>query len=294
MEMKNYWFIGDIHGEIQLLNRLLENVLSFKPERIVFVGDYIDRGPQAKEVVDRILSLEVPVSCLMGNHELMMLNAMEDLGYGINPIELWYYNGGEATLQSFGSTSFFSFQSDLDSHYLDFFRSLKMSEVIKLGSSGDVLVCHAGISPFIPLEDHLGLTGYENLRRYLINNQIDPGDSFLWVRDAFFNSSPDLWEGYLVIHGHTPVLKLKRFIVANGRSDFHFVENDLCMRKDRASGKILSVDIDSGSVISGRLTGLGLFIEKEDSDNPEIRMRSMTVSREEIFPRDLGLVTFGI
>ena len=119
--MRNTWFIGDIHGEIHLLNRLLENILKFKPERIVFVGDYIDRGPHAKEVIDRILGMEVPVSCLLGNHEMMMLNAIEDLGYGMNPIELWYYNGGEATLQSFGSSSFFSFQTDLDPHYLDFF-----------------------------------------------------------------------------------------------------------------------------------------------------------------------------
>jgi serine/threonine protein phosphatase 1 len=290
--VKNYWFVGDIHGEISLLNSLLENILRFSPEQIVFVGDYIDRGPQSREVVDRIMNLDLPVSCLMGNHELMMLNAMEDLGYGINPIELWYYNGGEATLQSFGSSSFFSFQSDLDSRYLDFFRSLQMSEVIRLDSSGDILVTHAGISPFIPVEDQLGMEDYQSLMRYLTEKHMDPGESFLWVRDAFFNSSPGLWKDYLVIHGHTPVLKLKRFIVENGNSDFHFVENDLCIRKDRSSGKIISVDIDSGSVISGRLSGMGLFVEKEDSDNPEIRMRSMTVSKEEIFPRDLGVVTF--
>jgi len=292
--MQNYWFIGDIHGEIRLLNRLLENILRFNPEQIVFVGDYIDRGPQAKEVIDRIMNLEVPHSCLMGNHELMMLNAIEDLGYGINPIELWYYNGGEATLQSLGSSSFFSFQSDLDPRYMKFFQSLKMSEVIRLGSPGDILITHAGISPFIPVADQLGLEGYKSLTRYLFDKHIDPGDSFLWVRETFFNSSPDLWNGYLVVHGHTPVLKLKRFIEANGRSDFHFVGNDLCIRKDRMTGKVISVDIDSGSVISGRLSGLGMFIEEAESGNPKIRLRSMTVSNEEIFPRDLGLVTFGV
>lgn len=291
--MQNFWFIGDLHGEIRLLNRLLENILRFNPERIVFVGDYIDRGPQAKEVVDRILSLEVPVSCLMGNHELMMLNAVEDLGYGINPIELWYYNGGEATLQSFGSSSFFSFQSDLESSYMEFFKTLKMSEVVSVGSHLDILVTHAGISPSIQVEDQLGMEDYKSLVSYLNKNHLDAGDSFLWVRDEFFNSSPDLWDGYLVVHGHTPILKLKRFIHANGRSDFHFVENDLCIRKESNSGKLISVDIDSGSVISGRLSGLGFFIEMEDSRTSEIRMRSMTVSNEEIFPRDLGLYTFG-
>ncbi len=288
--MKNTWFIGDIHGEIDLLNRLLENILKFRPERIVFLGDYIDRGPHAKEVIDRILGMEVPVSCLLGNHEMLMLNAIEDLGYGMNPIELWYYNGGEATLQSFGSSSFFSFQSDLDPHYLDFFQSLKMSQVIALDPKLQILATHAGISPSIRIQDQLGMGDYRSLIRYMFTNRMDPIESFLWVRDAFFNSSPELWKDYLVVHGHTPIMKLKRFIASNGQTDFHFVENDLCIRKDIASGKIVSIDIDSGSAISGRLSGLGFFVEKQDKLNSRIRMRSMTVSNEEIFPRDLGLI----
>ena len=291
--MRNTWFIGDIHGEIRLLNRLLENILKFKPERIVFVGDYIDRGPHAKEVIDRILGMEVPVSCLLGNHEMLMLNAIEDLGYGMNPIELWYYNGGEATLQSSGSSSFFSFQTDLDPHYLDFFRSLKMSKVIGMDPKLKILATHAGISPSIPIQDQLEMGDYRSLIQYLFTNHIDPIDSFLWVRDAFFNSSPVLWKDYLVVHGHTPIMKLKRFIESNGFTDFHFVENDLCIRKDKASGSIVSIDIDSGSAISGRLSGLGFFVETEDKLSSRIRMRSMTVSNEEIFPRDLGLINYG-
>ena len=56
--MKNYWIIGDIHGEMALLDQLLENIDRFNPEVIVFLGDYIDRGPHVKEVVDRIMNLE--------------------------------------------------------------------------------------------------------------------------------------------------------------------------------------------------------------------------------------------
>lgn len=93
-----------------------------------------------------------------------------------------------------------------------------------------------------------------------------------------------------MVHGHTPVLKLKRFIAANGKSHFIFVENDLCLRKDSKTGKIVSIDADSGSVISGRLSGLGFFVEDENLEKPVVRMRSLTVSGEEIFPRDLGLV----
>ena len=288
--MKNYWIIGDIHGEIGLLDRLLENIRRFGPDEVVFVGDYIDRGHGAREVIDRIMSLELKVTCLMGNHELMMLNAMEDMGYGHSPIELWYYNGGESTLQSFGFTSFFSFQSDMEPKYLAFFRNLKMNHTIELPGGLKILVTHAGISPAIPVSDQIDIANYSELNRYLLEKHIDPGDSFLWIREAFFGGTPDLWEGYLVVHGHTPVLKLKRFISANGQGNFLFVENDLCIRKDERSDRIVSIDIDSGSVISGRLSGLGFFIEENDSKDHSVRMRSLTVSGEEIFPRDLGLI----
>ena len=287
--MENYWIIGDLHGEIRLLDRLLENIRRFQPSQIVFVGDYIDRGAHVKEVIDRIIDLDIPRVCLMGNHELMMLNAMEDLGYGHSPIELWYYNGGEATLQSFGFSSFFSFQSEMEEKYLEFFHSLKMSQTIRITDRVQILVTHAGISPAIPLPDHLSMEGYRDLINYTLTRHIDPGDSFLWVREKFFDTSPDAWEGYVVVHGHTPVLKLKRFISSNGYKHFHFVENDLCIRKDKM-GRTVSVDIDSGSVISGRLTGLGFFLEEGEKGEPEVRMRSLTVSGEDIFPRDLGPV----
>lgn len=286
--MKNYWFIGDIHGEICLLDRLIENVMRFQPDQIVFVGDYIDRGSHAKEVVDRLMGLQVPTTFLMGNHEMMMLDAVEDPGYGHSPVELWYYNGGEATLQSFGSTSFFSFQSTMDPVYLEFFRKLKMSHVIKVDHRTKVLGTHAGISPAIPLEDHMGMNDYKSLNRYLLKNHIDPNDSFLWVRDSFFNSSSSLWDGYLVVHGHTPTLKLKRFISSNGQRNFLFVGNDICIRRADETGKIVSIGIDSGSVISGRLTGLGFFVEEDIHAESSVRMRSITVSEEDIFPRDLG------
>lgn len=288
--MRNYWIIGDIHGEIGLLDRLLDNIRRFNPDEIVFVGDYIDRGTGAREVVDRIMGLEIKATCLMGNHEMMMLNAMEDMGYGHSPIELWYYNGGESTLQSFGFTSFFSFQSEMGPEYLEFFRGLKMSHTLELKTGLKILATHAGISPAIPVNDQLNLENYSVLNRYLLENHIDPGDSFLWIREGFFCGDPDLWEGYLVVHGHTPVLKLKRFITANGHKNFLFVENDLCIRKDEKRERIVSIDIDSGSVISGRLSGLGFFEEENGSRNPSVRMRSLTVSGEEIFPRDLGII----
>jgi serine/threonine protein phosphatase 1 len=288
--MKNYWFIGDIHGEAGLLNRLLEQVLPFNPEEIIFVGDYIDRGPYSRQVIDRIMGLEIPVHCLLGNHEMMLLDAMENSGIGFSPIELWYYNGAETTLQSFGFTSFFSFQSDMETRYLRFFRNLKLNHVVRLTDRMKVMAVHAGISPAIPLEDQMNMENYRDLSKFMQERHIDPGDSFLWVRENFYDSSPGLWEGYLLVHGHTPVTNLKSFISRNGKEQFIFVGSDLCIRKEAGTGKIVSIDIDSGSAVSGRLTGLGFFKEHEDGYETGINMRSITVTSGEIIPRDLGIV----
>ncbi len=286
--MKNYWFIGDIHGEIGLLEKLLEAILKYDPQQITFVGDYIDRGPYSREVVDRIMSLEVPVACLMGNHELMMLSAIEDSALGYNPMELWYRNGGEATLHSFGFPGFFSFQTQMEDRYLQFFRSLLMSHITEPGTGLRILATHAGVSPFIPVAEQLLLKDYQDLRQYVLNRELDMEESFLWTREGFFSSSAELWKGYVVVHGHTPTLKLKRFVQEGQYSHFDFIGNDLAIRRNGEQGQVVSVGIDSGSTISGRLTGLGIFTNQvEDSDSSN-SMRSLTVTREDIFPRDLG------
>jgi hypothetical protein len=88
-------------------------------------------------------------------------------------------------------------------------------------------------------------------------------------------------------------MKLKRFISSNGLTDFLFLDNDLSIRKETGTGKLLSVDIDSGSAISGRLSGLGFFVESPGGKEL-IRMRSLTVSAEDLLPRDLGVVPFNI
>lgn len=288
--MKNYWYIGDIHGEIVLLENLLTAILKYKPNQLVFVGDYIDRGPHAREVIDRIMELEVPVVCLMGNHEQMMLNALEDSFFGYNPMELWYHNGGETTLQSFGFPGFFSFQAEMEERYLKFFRSLLMSHVNETGTERKILATHAGISPAVPLADQLLLKDYLDLQQYMLDKQLEAGDSFLWIRENFFESSSNLWKGYLVVHGHTPTLKLKSYVEAGDYPYYHFVGNDLAIRREGAAGAVVSVGIDSGSTLSGRLSGLGFFIDSQKSNTSAVRMQSLTATREDIISRELGSI----
>jgi len=286
--MKNYWFIGDIHGEIDLLDSLLQAILKHNPDQLIFLGDYIDRGPHSRQVVDRIMQLDVPAACLMGNHELMLLSAYEDSPGIYNPMELWYRNGGEATLQSFGFPGFFSFQSQMEDAYMDFFRKLLLNHVIEPQPGIRILGTHAGISPLIPLADQLLLKDYQDLQQYMADRQLDMGDSFLWVRESFFACPEKLWKGNLVVHGHTPTLKLKRIVQEENYSHFQFVGNDLVIRRKEEGGEAVSVGIDSGSGLSGRLSGLGIFMKPGTAGDDRLHMQSITVSREDIFPRDLG------
>ena len=280
--MSCYFFIGDIHGEIRLLDKLLREIEPFHPDRIIFVGDFIDRGPHSRPVIDRLMNLGTEALFLIGNHEMMLLNAMENSAFGYSPIELWYYNGAEATLQSFGSSSFFSFQTDLERKYLRFFQKLKMNHILNIRNSLKIIATHAGISPAIPLSDQLNIENFKDHHEYILRNHLEPLETFIWVRDQFFNAPPALWDNHLIVHGHTPVNKLRRFVKTENEDEWEFFNGDLCIRRDPVSRIPVSIDIDAGSTISGRLTGLGI-IETEN----KIQFQSITVSSGEILKREL-------
>ena len=99
--------VGDIHGRLDLLDRLLDLIQSDSEARgaarthLVFLGDYVDRGSDSKGVVSRLISEPPPGFtrlCLKGNHEAMLLAFLDEPGAGVN----WLHNGGNETLLSYG------------------------------------------------------------------------------------------------------------------------------------------------------------------------------------------------
>jgi len=90
--------IGDIHGCAKSLDALLERLELSDDDHLLFVGDYIDRGPDSKGVIDRLLDLREEYECtfLRGNHESLMLGYLN-----AGAFNLWRVNGGIATLQSY-------------------------------------------------------------------------------------------------------------------------------------------------------------------------------------------------
>jgi len=185
--------IGDIHGRVDLLDQLhglIEADLSTAPERavIVYLGDYIDRGPDSAAVIERLCRPKlnrVETVALLGNHEDLLLQFL-DAPYGAN---LWLTNGGDATLRSYKVKVPASFDEllftqrallhALPRHHKDFLAGLP-EEV----TFGDYLFVHAGIKPGLPLD--------RQSREHRI-----------WIRDVFLDSEVD--HGLVVVHGHTIV-----------------------------------------------------------------------------------------
>jgi serine/threonine protein phosphatase 1 len=172
------FIIGDIHGCRRLLERLLERI-GWVPgkDRLVFVGDYLDRGEDPKGVVDLLLELSSgrsgDVECLMGNHEGLFLEFLET-----GDPRLCLANGGLSTFRSYGIEEYIPGRKLIPDEHLHFFKSLKFYLDL-----GEFLVVHAGLRPGIPLERQ------------------SPED-LLWIRETFIDSEQDF--GKVVVFGHTP------------------------------------------------------------------------------------------
>ena len=142
--------IGDIHGCFDPLRELVENQIHLaKTDTLVLLGDYIDRGPQSKAVVDYILGLQDAghtVIPLMGNHEDMLLQALHSSRH----LPLWLFNGGNKTLQSFGVRS----PKNILPEYLEFFKNLKFWH-----GAEHYMFVHAGFNDDIanPFEDEYAM-----------------------------------------------------------------------------------------------------------------------------------------
>lgn len=187
MMNKRLFAIGDIHGCFDSFQKLVENEIGIrKNDQIVLLGDYIDRGTQSKEVVDYILELlrtDFNVIPLMGNHEAMLLDALENNQH----LSIWFLNGGIETLKSFGISSL----KDLSPLYIRFFKGLRHYYSFK-----EYLFVHAGFNDEsnIPFEDQYHM---------------------LWMRREKY-TNPVLRDK-IIVHGHTPIplANCRKIIQAN-------------------------------------------------------------------------------
>ncbi|ODR97200.1 hypothetical protein AUC70_13145 [Methyloceanibacter stevinii] len=215
--------IGDIHGRSDLLTELLALIESdaaggIAAKTLVFLGDYVDRGPDSRGVIE-LLSANLPpgfaTHFLKGNHEQFLLDFLDDPSW----LDGWLRNGGEQTLRSYGADIDGlrdrrappaawrdAFLEALPEAHLRFLTTLELKCVV-----GDYVFVHAGLRPGVPLDRQAP-------------------DDLLWIRHEFLDSEEPF--GKIVVHGHTP-------------------ERTPVVRPNR-------IGIDTGAVFSGSLTALRL------------------------------------
>lgn len=213
--------VGDIHGRLDLLDRLLARLDAEEGARepgagLIFLGDYVDRGPAVRDVVDRLVALkaERPETIfLMGNHEEALakfLNAPEDRAD-------WLDWGGEETLESYGVRGAAArparelaedLRSRLPAAHAAFLDSLGLSTQV-----GDYFFAHAGVKPGVALD-------------------AQKAEDLLWIRAEFHDMPAEMRPQNVIVHGHQPVRK----------------PLDLGWR----------IAIDTGAVYGGKLTAVAL------------------------------------
>ena len=197
LERGRLYAIGDIHGRSDLLDRMVATIcadLAANPVEeclTVTLGDYIDRGPDSRGVLDRLIKNPFPTKflALKGNHEVMFESFLRDPGVA----DEWRKFGGLETLTSYGvpvgammlgrnyEQAAQALKAAVPQEHLEFISSLRTSV-----SVGDYFLCHAGVRPGIPLE-------------------AQSIDDLLWIRGPFLESRADF--GKIVVHGHTPAEK---------------------------------------------------------------------------------------
>lgn len=188
--------VGDIHGFSDQLDRVLEVIeaqgLADLP--VVFVGDYIDRGPDSRGVIDRLMQGQAegrPWTCLTGNHDTFITEFFA--GPSDDAPEDWIGNrwltegfGGAATLRSYG----------VEAEGRDPLRVLEEAD-------GTIPDAHVGWLEALPrmhmTEDHVFVHG--GIRPGVLLEDQDP-DDLIWIREPFLSDTRD--HGRLVVHGHTP------------------------------------------------------------------------------------------
>lgn len=219
------YIVGDVHGRDDLVERLLlkidEDLTAHPldaPVRLVFVGDYVDRGEQSRQVIERCYDLvsdpTLNVTCIKGNHEELLLNFIKAPSENF----AWLDHGGLETLASYGVAKPLRRRGQRD------FVGLATEFAERLGAhrgfleamplslhSGNIFVSHAGLDPAAPLS-------------------AQRKESLIWGHPEFLRYGPP--ENVVAVHGH-------------------WASETLDLGVNR-------IGVDTGAYLSGRLTALGV------------------------------------
>lgn len=231
--MKRQLFIGDIHGCHRTLKRLLKKVKLEKKDHLILLGDYINRGPDSKGVLDEIMQLinaKYNVSTLRGNHEEMLLSSYRmETSYGI-----------PEKISNELKTSFcIKSVVEIPKKYIDFCESTNYYIENK-----KFIAVHGGLN-----------FEFENP----LNNKHD----MLWIRKWYSYINYEWLKDRIIIHGHTPQSKQKT------KDQLENINKDKVLNLDCGAAFFNQpdVDMDLGSLCCFDLTNQKLYFQ-ENCDSP--------------------------
>jgi len=187
------YVVGDIHGCYYTLKKLISSLNIQESDKLIFLGDYIDRGPHSKDVVEYVknLSKDKSVIALKGNHEQMCV-------YGFDK-QLWLHNGGVETLKSYDDRTpeekkmpsfkekearqiWLKNQPTISKEHMEWIMDLPLYH-----EDENYFYVHAGVNPVLSLDEQTE-------------------QDMLWIREPFIQSEKDF--NKTIIFGHTPFKKV--------------------------------------------------------------------------------------
>ena len=218
--MGRLFAISDIHGCYETFQRLvIEHIGLTKSDRLILLGDYIDRGEKSREVIDFIMDLmnmNFDITSLSGNHEVMLLDSWK------NPdmLPLWLLNDGMSTMQSFGIQNI----NHIEKKYIDFFLNLNYFE-----KEGNFLFVHAGFNDFAP-------------------DPFSDKHGMLWECRSYYDN-PELRDK-IIIHGHRPkrVETIEKLIREN--SKVIAIDSGCVYEKEVGYGYLSALDVGNMKLFS--------------------------------------------
>ncbi|AFZ46221.1 metallophosphoesterase [Cyanobacterium stanieri PCC 7202] len=184
---KRRFVIGDVHGHFQALRGLFDAIAPNPEDEIYFLGDLIDRGADSAKVVDFVIKNNY--QCILGNHEVMLLQSFSERGLNHGSFQSWLHNGGYSTITSYNNK--------IPPDHLEWMRQLPLN--IDLG---DYWLVHAGVDPNTPHKEQ-------------------NSEQFCWIRTPFHTISEPYFKDKTIIIGHTitftfPGVKPGQIVQGNG------------------------------------------------------------------------------
>lgn len=281
--------IGDIHGILDALKNLIWQIEDQyrnrnEIEELIFLGDYIDYGPNAREVIDYITTLPYKKTFLAGNHEDLLLQFFHKELRDQHFSESYWLkdNEGYRTVRSLTGVNEYGITPEkvaetMERKYMDFFENLLY--IYEKEINGQKYLFSHGHIDEQRLDAFLLLDHYDKFHEYLLENEILMYNTPIWKRKDCINQNLEeeftKIRDYVVVHGHTPVaamnktpeyvrkyqapyIEVNRAVEAKEVKTAEYIGEESKLEFDIRNEDIYGINIDTGIAIGHGVSALGI------------------------------------